>query len=161
MILFIYINNVLRTKMADFFLFGQVHVLPKEVLGKSTYELAALLLKWVSLRTVDKILLFLASWSLGNTDKYGLKRPEVGPLELKNTEGKTPVLDLGTFGKIKSGQIKVVPGIKRFARGKVAFVNGEILEIDSVVLATGYRSNVPSWLKVGILNHSFIFLTIY
>ncbi|XP_021762603.1 probable indole-3-pyruvate monooxygenase YUCCA3 [Chenopodium quinoa] len=126
---------------------SSVHVLPKDVLGKSTFELAMTLLRWFSLRTVDKILLFLASLLLGNTDKYGLKRPEVGPMELKNTEGKTPVLDLGTFGKIRSGQIKVVPGIKRFARGKVAFVDGEIREVDSVILATGYRSNVPLWLK--------------
>ncbi|KAK9664730.1 hypothetical protein RND81_14G064100 [Saponaria officinalis] len=126
---------------------SSVHVLPKDVLGKSTFQLATTLLKWFELKTVDKILLFLAKLKLGETDKYGLKRPEVGPLELKNTEGKTPVLDLGTFGKIKSGQIKVVPGIKRFGRGKVAFVDGQILDIDSVVLATGYRSNVPSWLK--------------
>lgn len=128
--------------------------MPKDVLGKSIFQLAMSLLKWFSVSTVDKILLLLASLLLGNTDKYGLKRPEVGPLELKNTEGKTPVLDLGTFGKIKSGQIKVVPGIKRFSRGKVAFVDGEIREIDSVILATGYRSNVPFWLKV---THTYIY----
>ncbi|KAL0435524.1 UNVERIFIED_CONTAM: putative indole-3-pyruvate monooxygenase YUCCA9 [Sesamum radiatum] len=29
----------------------------------------------------------------------------------------------------------------------VELVNGEKLEIDSVVLATGYRSNVPYWLQ--------------
>ena len=123
--------------------------MPKDVLGKSTFELAMSLLKWFPLHVVDKILLFLAKLILGDTEKYGLKRPEVGPLELKNTEGKTPVLDLGTFGKIKSGKIKVVPaGIKRFSKGRVQLANGETLEIDSVVLATGYRSNVPSWLKV-------------
>ena len=106
------------------------------------------MLRWFPLHVVDKTLLLLAKLILGDTQKYGLKRPEVGPLELKNTEGKTPVLDLGTFGKIKSGKIKVVPGIKRFSKGRVQLVNGDTLEIDSVVLATGYRSNVPSWLKV-------------
>ncbi|GMH29325.1 hypothetical protein Nepgr_031168 [Nepenthes gracilis] len=44
-------------------------------------------------------------------------------------------------------EFKLVPGIKRFSRGTVELVNGEIVEIDSVVLATGYRSNVSSWLK--------------
>ena len=131
-----------------YFIFLQVHILPKEVLGKSTFELAMSLLRWFKLTTVDKILLILARILLGNTEKYGLKKPEMGPLELKNKEGKTPVLDIGTFEKIKSGKIKVVPGIKRFSKGKVDFVDGQILEIDSVVLATGYRSNVPSWLKV-------------
>ncbi|KAJ8451190.1 hypothetical protein Cgig2_013962 [Carnegiea gigantea] len=126
---------------------SSVHLLPKDVLGKSTFELAISMLRWFPLHVVDKTLLLLAKLILGDTQKYGLKRPEVGPLQLKNTEGKTPVLDLGTFGKIKSGKIKVVPGIKRFSKGRVQLVNGETLEIDSVVLATGYRSNVPSWLK--------------
>lgn len=126
----------------------QVHVLPREILGKSTFEFAVTLMSWFPLWAVDKILVTLATLILGNTDKYGVKRPEMGPLELKNSEGKTPVLDLGTLGKIRSGRIQVVPGIKRFCRGRVELVNGEALEIDSVILATGYRSNVPSWLKV-------------
>lgn len=44
---------------------------------------------------------------LGDTAQLGLKRPAFGPLELKSLSGKTPVLDVGTFAKIKSGDIKV------------------------------------------------------
>ncbi|KAM7462243.1 hypothetical protein LguiA_030364 [Lonicera macranthoides] len=51
--------------------------------------------------------------------------------------------------RLKAGKIKIVPGIKRFTCGRVELVNGENLEIDSVILATGYCSNVPSWLKSG------------
>lgn len=126
----------------------QVHVLPREILGKSTFELGVSMIKWLSIDVVDKILLVAARLLLGNIEKYGLKRPSIGPLQLKNTEGKTPVLDIGALQKIKSGEIKIVPAIKKFSQGKVQFVNGEILEIDCVILATGYCSNVPSWLKV-------------
>ncbi|KAJ7955521.1 Flavin-containing monooxygenase [Quillaja saponaria] len=126
---------------------SSVHVLPREVFGKSTFEVAASLMKRMPLWMVDKILVILACLLLGNVEKYGLKRPSTGPLQLKNTEGKTPVLDVGALQKIRSGKIKVVPGIKRFSQGRVELVNGNILEIDSVILATGYRSNVPSWLK--------------
>ncbi|XVF65004.1 hypothetical protein PTKIN_Ptkin09bG0211900 [Pterospermum kingtungense] len=126
---------------------SSVHVLPREVFGKSTFELAMLMLKWLPLWLVDKTLLILARLILGNIEKHGLKRPSIGPLELKNTAGKTPVLDIGTLQKIRSGDIKIVPGIKRFYRGRVELVNGETLDIDSVILATGYGSNVPSWLK--------------
>ncbi|KOM29955.1 hypothetical protein LR48_Vigan843s001700 [Vigna angularis] len=69
-------------------------------------------------------------------DKLGLKRRSTGPLELKNTKGKTPVLDLGALTKIRSGDIKVVPGVKRFNSGEVELVNGEKLYVDVVVLAT-------------------------
>lgn len=126
-----------------------VHVLPREVLGKSTFELAVLLMKWLPLWLVDKMLLVLAWLALGNTEKYGLKRPSAGPLELKNTQGRTPVLDVGALGKIKSGEIEVVAGLKRFSHGSVELVDGRVLDIDSVVLATGYSSNVPHWLQGG------------
>ncbi|KAF8402042.1 hypothetical protein HHK36_012994 [Tetracentron sinense] len=126
---------------------SSVHVLPREILGKSTFELGVLMMKWLPLWLVDKLLLIMAWLLLGNVEKFGLKRPSIGPLELKNTEGKSPVLDIGALQKIKSGEIKVVPGIKRFSCGRVELVNGENLEIDSVVLATGYRSNVPYWLQ--------------
>ncbi|MBA0675350.1 hypothetical protein Goari_016899, partial [Gossypium aridum] len=128
---------------------SSVHVLPREVYGKSTFELVVLMMKWLPLRLVDKLMLVLAWLVLGNVEKYGLKRPSMGPLELKNTKGKTPVLDIGAMKKIKSGDINVVPAIKRFSYRQVELVNGEKLDIDSVVLATGYRSNVPSWLQEG------------
>lgn len=123
-------------------------MLPREVLGKSTFELAVFMMKWLQLWLIDKILIFLAWLILGNVEKYGLKRPKMGPLQLKNAAGKTPVLDIGALSKIRSGKIKVVPGIKKFSSGRVELVDGEVLDIDSVILATGYRSNVPSWLKV-------------
>ncbi|KAL3517760.1 hypothetical protein ACH5RR_020349 [Cinchona calisaya] len=126
---------------------SSVHVLPREIFGKSTFELAMFMLKWIPLWLVDKILLVLAWFILGNIEKYGIKRPSVGPLLLKNTRGKTPVLDIGALEKIRSGEINVVPEIKRFSCGMVEFVDGEMLEIDAVVLATGYCSNVPYWLQ--------------
>lgn len=137
-------------------------MLPREVLGVSTFELAVLMMKWLPLWLIDKLLVILAWLILGNLEKYGLRRPKIGPLQLKNASGKTPVLDIGALKKIRSGEIMVVPGVKKFSRGQVEFVNGEKLEIDSVILATGYRSNVPSWLKVrkyripihNYLNHS-------
>ncbi|KAJ0572856.1 putative indole-3-pyruvate monooxygenase [Helianthus annuus] len=126
---------------------SSVHILPREIMGKSTFDLAMILMKWLPLWLVDKLLLILTWFILGNTHKYGIKRPSIGPLELKNRHGKTPVLDIGALQKIRSGDITVVPGVKRFKRNSVELVDGETVDIDSVVLATGYRSNVPYWLQ--------------
>lgn len=90
----------------------KVHVLPREMFGVTTFGIAMALLKWLPLRVVDKLILFMANLTLGNTDKLGLRRPKTGPLELKNATGKTPVLDTGALSLIKSGNIKV--SIQRF-----------------------------------------------
>ncbi|XP_076939815.1 putative indole-3-pyruvate monooxygenase YUCCA8 [Bidens hawaiensis] len=125
---------------------SSVHVLPREIMGRSTFDLPTMLMKWLPLWLVDKLQLILAWFILGSTNTYGIKRPCLGPLELKNHHGKTPVLDVGALEKIRSGEITVVPGIKRFGPNSVELVSGETLDVDSVVLATGYRSNVPYWL---------------
>lgn len=86
----------------------QVHVLPRKMLGVSTFGLAVKLLQWLPTRMVDKFLVIMARMIIGDTEKFGLKRPKVGPLELKNTTGKTPVLDVGASTLIKNSRIKVV-----------------------------------------------------
>ncbi|KAI3819655.1 hypothetical protein L1987_13499 [Smallanthus sonchifolius] len=68
------------------------------------------------------------------------------PLQVKNNHGKT-LLDIGALKRIRSGDIKVVPGIKRFHHTSVELIDGDILELDAVVLATGYCSKVPYWLQ--------------
>ncbi|XP_059309804.1 indole-3-pyruvate monooxygenase YUCCA6-like [Lycium ferocissimum] len=125
-----------------------VHVLPREMLGKSTFRLSMWLLKWLPVRLVDRFLLFTSWLLLGDTARLGLDRPKIGPLELKNLSGKTPVLDVGTLAKIKSGDIKICTGIRRLLKHHmVEFVNGQTEEFDAIIMATGYKSNVPSWLK--------------
>ncbi|CAL9751788.1 unnamed protein product [Musa acuminata subsp. burmannicoides] len=124
-----------------------VHILPREMLGRSTFGLSMWLMKWLSMKTVDRFLLLVARLMLGDTAKLGLERPQLGPLELKSLTGKTPVLNVGTLAKIKSGDIKVRPAVERFTRHGVEFVDGRSEEFDAVILATGYKSNVPCWLK--------------
>ncbi|XP_047308101.1 indole-3-pyruvate monooxygenase YUCCA2-like [Impatiens glandulifera] len=125
-----------------------VHVLPQKMFGRSTFGISMNLLKWFPVKIVDYYLLVMSWIILGNTARYGLNRPKIGPLELKGISGKTPILDLGTLGKIKAGDIKVRPGIKKVGRDSVEFVDGSMEEnLDAIILATGYKSNVPTWLK--------------
>lgn len=39
-------------------------------------------------------------------------------------------------------------GIKKLMKHGAEFVDGTTEEFDAVILATGYKSNVPCWLKV-------------
>ncbi|KAL9224043.1 hypothetical protein vseg_000117 [Gypsophila vaccaria] len=124
-----------------------VHVLPQNMLGLSTFGLSMFLLKWFPIKLVDRFLLLISRLMLGDTAKLGLIRPDIGPLEYKCISGKTPVLDIGTLAKIKAGFIKVFPGIEKLTRNEVQFVDGRIEHFDTIILATGYKSNVPYWLK--------------
>lgn len=60
------------------------------------------------MRLVDHFLLLVSRLMFGDTAQFGINRPERGPLELKSMTGKTPVLDIGTLAKIKTGHIRVL-----------------------------------------------------
>uniref|UniRef100_A0A0D9WY99 Flavin-containing monooxygenase n=1 Tax=Leersia perrieri TaxID=77586 RepID=A0A0D9WY99_9ORYZ len=124
-----------------------VHVLPREMLGVATFSVAVFLLRFLPLWLVDRILVVLAWLFLGDLAKLGITRPSRGPLELKNSKGRTPVLDIGALARIRSGEIVVVPAIRRLLRGGAELVDGRRVAADAVILATGYHSNVPQWLK--------------
>nr|XP_033508620.1 probable indole-3-pyruvate monooxygenase YUCCA4 isoform X2 [Nicotiana tomentosiformis] len=126
---------------------NSVHILPREMLGISTFSIAMALLKWLPIRVVDKLLLLVANLTLGSTDKLGLRRPKTGPLELKNATGKTPVLDVGALSQIRNGKIQIMHGVKEITKIGAKSIDGKEGEFDSIILATGYKSNVPSWLK--------------
>ncbi|XP_074363079.1 putative indole-3-pyruvate monooxygenase YUCCA4 [Apium graveolens] len=126
---------------------NSVHVLPREIFCCSTFGIAMALHKWLPLRLVDKFILLMSNLTLGSIEKLGLRRPKTGPIELKNTTGKTPVLDGGALNQIKSGNIKVMEEVREITRNGAKFMDGQEKEFDSIVLATGYKSNVPFWLK--------------
>lgn len=73
----------------------------------STFGIAMALLKWLPVQLVDRFILAAARLTLGDTTQLGLRRPKMGPMELKKVSGRTPVLDVGTLDLIKTGKIKV------------------------------------------------------
>lgn len=44
--------------------------------------------------------------------------------------------------------MQVRPGVKKLLEHGAEFVDGGADRFDAVILATGYKSNVPLWLKV-------------
>lgn len=85
-----------------------VHILPREIFGTSTFAVAMRMMKSFPLWFTDTLLVWYTWCVFGDTTKYGFQRPRDGPMTIKCTQGKTPILDVGTFAKIKSGDIKVI-----------------------------------------------------
>ncbi|XP_010555200.1 PREDICTED: probable indole-3-pyruvate monooxygenase YUCCA11 [Tarenaya hassleriana] len=125
---------------------------PVHVLTKCIVQMAMTImkLKIFPVKLVDTLCLFLAKMSMGDTSRYGLQRPKLGPFLLKMKTGRSPTIDVGCLNLIKSGNIRVVQSIKSIEGNRVKFVNGENKNIDAIIFATGYKSNVARWLQVNI-----------
>ncbi|KAI5071350.1 hypothetical protein GOP47_0013601 [Adiantum capillus-veneris] len=127
---------------------SQVHILPREIFGFSTFAVAMTLLKFFSLQWTDRLLLLMSRMILGETSELGFPRPKVGPMEMKCKTGKTPSLDAGTLSKIREGCIEVLPEVLNFDANGCSFMESlSHMDFDAIILATGFKSNVPSWLK--------------
>ena len=46
--------------------------------------------------------------------------------------------------------------MREITRNGAKFVDGKEKEFDSIIFATGYKSNVPSWLKVSMTHFYFL-----
>ncbi|KAL0928538.1 hypothetical protein M5K25_000428 [Dendrobium thyrsiflorum] len=119
-----------------------LHLLTKEI-----WSIAMFLMKILPINLADSIALFLCYLWFGNTSKYGLHRPSKGPIYLKFNSPIYPVLDAGTFSKIKSQEIEVFPEISMIEGKNVIFKNRKQRSFDAIILATGYRSTIKKWLK--------------
>ena len=85
----------------------------------------------------------------GDLSQCGLRQPAEGPVTQIRKHGRVPFIDVGTIALIKQGLVQVRPGIERFTEQGVVFNDGRAEAFDAVVLATGYRPNVQSWLEAG------------
>ena len=69
-----------------------------------------------------------------------------GPLAQIERDARIPLIDVGTVKLIKRGVITVYPGIEQFTHEGVIFTDGQQGAFDAVILATGYRPRVNSFL---------------
>uniref|UniRef100_A0A0D9WX84 indole-3-pyruvate monooxygenase n=1 Tax=Leersia perrieri TaxID=77586 RepID=A0A0D9WX84_9ORYZ len=104
-----------------------VHIMTKELIRAGMTLVQNLSLP---VTTVDFFLVMAANFIFGDLSKYGIIRPEMGPLSLKSQTGRSAVIDIGTGKLIKGGVIKQI-------------------HFDAIVFATGYKSTVNMWLKNG------------
>ncbi|KAJ0052823.1 hypothetical protein Pint_01066 [Pistacia integerrima] len=121
---------------------SSVHILSRQIV-----YLGFVMLNYFPYGMVDSFMVFLSKLVYGDQSKYGIGRPKEGPFFLKNAYGKYPIIDVGTFKKIKSGEIKVLPAIENIRGNEVVFENGESHPFDSIVFCTGFKRSTNKWLK--------------
>lgn len=120
---------------------GEISLVPRDINGRPVQTTSKILQKfpfglgdWIGAQ-VQKVV-------FGDLSKYGLRISKEYPVQVLMKTGKTPVIDIGTVAKIKSGEIKVRPGIDRFTAEGVLFEDGKSEQYDAIILATGYKAKV-------------------
>lgn len=141
---------------------GPVNIVPRDFLGRSIQETAMLLShlpRWLA----EPIGMIAPLVAIGNLGKYGIKRLNMPPARQLRLYGRTPVIDIGTIRQIKAGKIKVLPGIGHFTEFCVIMENGDSIELDAVIFATGYRAALEDFLSLpkGLLNERGHPLTVH
>ncbi|XP_066314174.1 probable indole-3-pyruvate monooxygenase YUCCA10 [Miscanthus floridulus] len=122
---------------------SELHLVTKEI-----WNVAMALYPYLPAWVIDKLVLLMCAVVFGDTSRHGLRRPAVGPFTMKLTTPAYPVVDVGTYAKIRTGEIRVLPaGVKSVRGNVVEFGDGKPHPFDAIVFATGYRSTVRQWLK--------------
>ena len=91
--------------------------------------------------------------TVGDVSKgTGLRKLPYGPNTQIANDRSIPLLDIGTMEHVRAGRIRVHPGIERFTATGVVFTDGTWIDVDAVVLATGYEPALadllPEWRAV-------------
>ncbi|XVF21884.1 hypothetical protein REPUB_Repub12eG0127800 [Reevesia pubescens] len=119
---------------------------PVHILSKDMVYLGLILLKYIPLNMVDSLMVMLSKLVYGDLTKYGITRPKEGPFFMKVAYGKYPVFDVGTYNKIKSRRIQVLPAISSIRGNEVVFDNGKTYPFDTIIFCTGFKRSTNIWL---------------
>lgn len=117
---------------------------PSQVLGIATGHLPV--------AAVDRIASTMRRLSIPDLTQYGLPAPDK-PYSDFIRRRVIPILDVGLVGAVRSGRVRVVAALERFADGDAVLADGNQLEVDAVIAATGYRTGLePLVGHLGVLN---------
>lgn len=124
---------------------GPVNVVPRDLLGLPILAVGVLFSPFPSW-LADALAWPLIRSKVGNIEKLGLRKLPYGPFRQIREHARIPLLDIGTLRLIRQGSIAVRPGIERFEGAQVVFTDGARHAFSAVVLATGFRPDLASFL---------------
>lgn len=123
-----------------------VNVVPRDFLGLPIVAWS-LALNLLPLRVADAIGTLVSRIVFGRLEPLGLRRPPYGPMSQIHRRARIPLLDVGTVARIRRGEIDVLPAIESFTPHGARFSGGAERAFDAVLLATGYRPALETFLE--------------
>ena len=117
---------------------GAVNVIPRDILGIPILSVGIALSR-LPARVTDAVAAPLSRLSLGDITKLGFRRSSIGPVTQIKTQGRIPLIDVGTIRLIREGHIEVLGGVREMSEAAVTFEDGIARRFDALILATGFR----------------------
>jgi cation diffusion facilitator CzcD-associated flavoprotein CzcO len=129
-----------------------VNVVARDFLGVPA-QVTGLRTHWIPIPIGDRLGRLISRLAFGDLTRYGLPRPELGPLSSIARRGRIPIIDVGTIDAIKRGRIAVKPAVARLTSNGAVFDDGTEAIFDAVVMATGYRPGLTDIVDIpGVLD---------
>jgi indole-3-pyruvate monooxygenase len=125
---------------------GTVNVVPREILHLSIVSVSIALSR-LPARVADALAAPLLRLTIGDLSKLGFRQAASGPITQIKTRSRVPLIDIGTVGLIRAGQIEIRSGVRSMSETHVTFEDGSLSRFDAIVLATGFRPGVERFLQ--------------
>ena len=91
--------------------------------------------------------------TFGDLSPYGLPQPEMGLVSTNRERHRGPAIDDGFVDAVKEGEIEIVAAVEGFAGREVILADGDRIEPEVVIAATGYRRGLePLVGHLGVLD---------
>lgn len=101
-------------------------------------QFSAIAVRRLPVALVDRLAKPVARLSVPDLSAHGLPRPDTGLYSRVNA-GSIPVQDVGLIDAVRNGRVEIVAAVEGFEGGKVVLADGDRIEPEAVVAATGYR----------------------
>jgi putative flavoprotein involved in K+ transport len=106
-------------------------------------------------RAQDALSGLLQKLVVGDLRKYGIPKAPRGIATQQLRDDVTPTIDVGLLQALKSGGVKIVAAVERFTKDAAVLADGTSLQVDAVVLATGFQRGLePLVGDLGVLARS-------
>jgi indole-3-pyruvate monooxygenase len=140
------IDLVERGSQAHLAVRSPVNVIPRDLFGVVPVLQLGILMQRLPPAVADALAWPMIRANIGDIRKVGLRKLPYGPNTQIARDRHIPLLDIGTMDHIRAGRIRVHGDIERFTENSVVFTDGETLDLDALVLATGYRPALDEFL---------------
>jgi putative flavoprotein involved in K+ transport len=118
-------------------------------------QLDGVVLQRAPLPIADEIIWLGQRLFFGNLDRYGLPRSPLGVATTLRRREQAPVFDDGFVASVKAGRIEVVAAVEGFDGSDVLLADGDRIQPDAVIAATGYRRGLEDLVgHLGVLSEN-------